>query len=104
MHGRNLTLTLSLRAEHHSNPTCRRRCFTRPAAPFDSVSYDPDQPYNQAILINQKHALTGIDTSYGRRESVSPGSHLAFRTAWCCGAGSVSSMTLCRRPRHSVFQ
>jgi hypothetical protein len=58
---RNLTLTLSLRAEHHSNPTCRRRCFTRPAAPFDSVSYNPDQPYSQGILINQKHALTGID-------------------------------------------
>lgn len=58
---RNLTLTLSLRAEHQSNPTCQVRCFARLAAPFESVSYNPDQPYSQGILINQKHALTGID-------------------------------------------
>lgn len=29
--------------------------------PFDSVSHDPGQPYNQAILINQKQALAGMD-------------------------------------------
>jgi len=57
----NLTLTLSLRAEHQSNPTCQRRCFARLTGPFGSVSHDPDQPYNQAIVINQKQALTGID-------------------------------------------
>jgi hypothetical protein len=57
----NLTLTLTLRAEHQSNPTCQRRCFARLAGPFGSVNHDPDQPYNQAILINQKQALTGID-------------------------------------------
>ena len=57
----NLTLTLSLRAEHQSNPTCQRRCFARLAGPFASVSHDPEQAYNQAILINQKQALTGMD-------------------------------------------
>jgi hypothetical protein len=57
----NLTLTLGLRAEHQSNPTCQSRCFARLAAPFDSVSHDPGQPYNQAILTNQKYALAGID-------------------------------------------
>ncbi|MGA7928077.1 MAG: hypothetical protein WCA20_19065, partial [Candidatus Sulfotelmatobacter sp.] len=57
----NLTLTFALRTEHQSNPTCQRRCFARLAGPFDSVSHDPNQPYNQAILINQKQALTGID-------------------------------------------
>ena len=57
----NLTLTLALRAEHQSNPLCQRGCFARMAGPFDSVSHDPGQPYNQAILINQKHALVGTD-------------------------------------------
>jgi hypothetical protein len=57
----NLTLTLTLRAEHESNPTCQRDCFARLAGPFNSVSHDPDQPYNQAILIDQKQALVGND-------------------------------------------
>ena len=53
----NLALTLALRAEHYSNPTCRSDCFARLAGPFESLSHDPDQPYNQAILTNQEHAL-----------------------------------------------
>ncbi len=57
----NLTLTLALRAEHQSNPVCRSRCFAHLAGPFESVSHDPGQPYNQAILINQRQALLGID-------------------------------------------
>jgi hypothetical protein len=57
----NLTLTLALRAEHQSNPVCKSRCFARIAAPFESVSHDPGQPYNQAILINRKQALAGMD-------------------------------------------
>ena len=57
----NLTLTLALRAEHQSNPLCQRGCFARMAGPFESVSHDPGQPYNQAILINQKQALAGMD-------------------------------------------
>jgi len=58
----NLTLTLALRAEHYSNPVCETRCFARLAGPFDSISHDPDQPYNQAIVSNQKRALQGVDT------------------------------------------
>jgi Carboxypeptidase regulatory-like domain len=57
----NLTLTLALRAEHQSNPVCQRRCFARLAGPFESVSHDPSQPYKEAILINQKQALAGMD-------------------------------------------
>lgn len=57
----NLTLTFALRAEHQSNPVCKSRCFARLAGPFESVSHDPGQPYNQAILINQKQALAGTD-------------------------------------------
>jgi hypothetical protein len=57
----NLALTVALRAEHQSNPVCEHRCFARMAGPFEAVSHDPDQPYNQAILINQSHALVSTD-------------------------------------------
>lgn len=57
----NLTLTVSLRAELYSNPTCRTRCFARLAGLFDSLSHDPDQPYNQVILTNQEHAFENTD-------------------------------------------
>jgi hypothetical protein len=58
----NLTLTLALRAEHQSNPVCQNRCFARLAGPFGSVSHDPDQPYNQAILVNLKQAYEGVSS------------------------------------------
>jgi hypothetical protein len=57
----NLSFTFALRAEHQSNPSCERRCFVRLAGPFASVSHDPAQPYNQAIFINQKPALSATD-------------------------------------------
>jgi len=56
-----LTLTLALRGEHYSNPVCRSGCFARLAGPFASVSHDPAQPYNQALLIHQKQAFEGVD-------------------------------------------
>jgi hypothetical protein len=56
----NLTLTLALRAEHQSNVVCENRCFARLTGPFDSVSHDPDQPYNQAILVNLKQAYESV--------------------------------------------
>jgi hypothetical protein len=59
--GTNITLTFALRAEHRSNPVCQDRCFARLAGPFGSVSHDPAQPYNQAILIDQKQAFNGIE-------------------------------------------
>jgi Carboxypeptidase regulatory-like domain len=58
----NVTLTLALRAEHQSNPVCQRRCFARLTGPFESVSHDPDQPYNQAILIDQKQAFQDFNS------------------------------------------
>jgi len=57
----NLTLTLALRAEHYSNPTCESGCYSRLIGPFESINHDPDQPYNQAILIDQKHPITSMD-------------------------------------------
>ena len=57
----NLILTFALRAEHYSNPFCANHCFSRPGVSFESMSHDPNQPYNQAILTNQDHALIGLD-------------------------------------------
>ena len=56
----NLKLTLALRTEHQSNIICKNRCFARLTGPFDSVSHDPDQPYNQAILVNLKQAYESV--------------------------------------------
>ena len=56
-----LTLTLALRVEHQSNPVCERRCFARLRGSFESVSHDPNQPYNQAILTNQERAFENMD-------------------------------------------
>jgi len=52
----NLSLTVALRAEHQSNPVCENRCFARLGEPFESVSHDPDQPYDKAMLVNLKQA------------------------------------------------
>jgi len=57
-----LTLTLALRAEHYSNPTCATRCFNRLAGPLPASRHDPGRPYNSAILANQNKAFTATDT------------------------------------------
>jgi hypothetical protein len=57
----NLIFTLALRTEHYSNPLCHGGCYSRLVAPFESLNHDPNTPYNQAILINQKHAFQGVD-------------------------------------------
>jgi hypothetical protein len=41
-----LKLTLSLRAEHNSNPVCQTNCFARLDDSFDAISHDPTVPYN----------------------------------------------------------
>jgi hypothetical protein len=57
----NLTFSLGIRVEHYSNPDCRNNCYSRPAGSFDSISHDPNQPYDKMILVNQRHALPGLD-------------------------------------------
>jgi len=59
---RSLTLTLALRADHESNPICKNRCFSRLASPFASINHDPNQPYNQAILSDQRKAFPNMDS------------------------------------------
>jgi Carboxypeptidase regulatory-like domain len=58
---RNLTLTVALRAEHRSDPVCRQSCFARLAGNFGPLNHDPSQPYDQAILSNQKQAFAEVD-------------------------------------------
>jgi len=57
-----LTITMTIRAEHQSNVVCQTHCFARLSGPFNAVSHDPNQPYNQAILVNQKRAFQGLDS------------------------------------------
>ena len=52
-----LKVTLSLRAEHNSNPICQTNCFARLASSFLDISHDPTQPYNQAITSGLHQAL-----------------------------------------------
>jgi hypothetical protein len=54
---KNLKVTLSLRAEHNSNPVCQTNCFARLASSFLDISHDVTQPYNQAISSGLHQAL-----------------------------------------------
>lgn len=49
-----LTLTLSIRGDHASNPVCQHDCFARTVQPFTSLNHDVNVPYNQAIQIGQR--------------------------------------------------
>ena len=52
-----LKVTLSLRAEHNSDPICVTNCFARLTNSFLDISHDPTQPYNQAIRTGLHQAL-----------------------------------------------
>jgi hypothetical protein len=56
----NLTLTLSLRLDHPSNPVCFHKCFSRPSTEFPSLSTSAATPYNQLMLINQRQMLPDL--------------------------------------------
>ena len=57
----NLTLTLALRADHQSNPVCENRCFTRLTGALNSLSHNPEQPYDSGILTHQMQAYANTD-------------------------------------------
>jgi hypothetical protein len=52
-----LKVTLSLRAEHNSNPICVTDCFARLSNQFANLSHSASQPYNQAITTGLHQAL-----------------------------------------------
>lgn len=68
-----LKVTLSLRAEHNSNPICQTNCFSNFSTSFLGISHDPNQPYNQAIQ-NGRH------TAFPDYQSISWEPRLGF--AW----------------------
>jgi hypothetical protein len=61
-----LTLTVALRFDHQSNPTCARLCYSRLSENFGSdaasnpVLSNPDTPYNQLFVPGQKQALPSL--------------------------------------------
>lgn len=55
-----LTLTLSFRADHPSDPVCFHSCFARPSREFPSLSAAPTTPYNQLLLVNQRQMLPDL--------------------------------------------
>jgi hypothetical protein len=59
---KSLKLTLALRGEHNSNPTCNLNCSSFLTGPFTAESTDPNTPYNQMILSNQGNVFRGTDT------------------------------------------
>jgi hypothetical protein len=58
----NLKLTLALRADHNSIPTCQTNCFARFASPFADIDHDPNIPYNQVIQTGQNQAMQSFTT------------------------------------------
>ena len=56
---RGLTWTLSMRAEHNSNPICLHNCISRLVAPFTALNHDPAVPYNQVIQTGLRPTLPG---------------------------------------------
>jgi hypothetical protein len=69
----NLKLTLSLRADRNSPEVCGTNCFSRMAAPFQSLNHDANIPYNQAIV-------TGLHQAFPNMQSVAWGPRVGF--AW----------------------
>lgn len=53
-----LTVTLTLRGDHNSNPVCQVNCFSNLVAPFNDLVHDPNVPYNQVIQTNLHQALS----------------------------------------------
>ena len=53
-----LTVTLTLRGDHNSNPVCQVNCFSNLVAPFNSLVHDPNVPYNQVIKTGLHQALS----------------------------------------------
>jgi Carboxypeptidase regulatory-like domain/TonB dependent receptor len=53
-----LTVTLTLRGDHNSNPVCQVNCFANLVAPFNSLVHDPNVPYNKVIQTNLHQALS----------------------------------------------
>jgi hypothetical protein len=54
---KSLNLTISLRADHSSNPVCQTNCFARLVTPFAMLNHDPDIPYDEGVRTGLHRAL-----------------------------------------------
>jgi hypothetical protein len=53
---KNLTINLSLRGDHNSNPTCKGDCFETSTTSFTGLDHDVTVPYDQAISTGRSQA------------------------------------------------
>lgn len=58
----NLTLNLSFRLDHPSNPVCFNNCFARPVTQFPGLSTSATTPYNQLMATGLNTMLPGLTT------------------------------------------
>ena len=59
-----LNLTLTLRADHNSNPVCQTNCFARLVEPFTQLAQNPNAaslPYNQVLQTGLHQAYPATD-------------------------------------------
>ncbi len=59
---KSLKITLALRGEHNSNPTCNTNCASYLNSPFLLTSNDPSAAYSSLISSNLNHVFRGTDT------------------------------------------
>lgn len=55
-----LTLTVSFRVDHATNPVCQHDCFARTTVPFSELDHSADIPYNKAIVTGLHQALYNL--------------------------------------------
>lgn len=55
-----LTLTVSLRLDHATNPVCQHNCFARTTVPFSELDHNADIPYNKTIVTGLHQALYNL--------------------------------------------
>ncbi len=56
-----LTLTLALRGDRNSNPSCGTNCFSVPTTSFAQLNHDTAIPYNQAVINGQSNAFPSLE-------------------------------------------
>src|SRR5665811_2178646 len=55
-----LQLTIALRIDRNSNPSCSQNCFARLVDPFATLPHDTTVPYNQVIKTGLSNAFPSI--------------------------------------------
>jgi hypothetical protein len=56
-----LTLTLALRGDRNSNPSCTKHCFSLAPTDFVNLNHNSSVPYNQALINGQSNAFHSLE-------------------------------------------